>query len=282
MSGGVLAAVLLAALLHATWNALAKGMGDGDPLVRAGLIAAGGAVAALPLVVWAGATAPASWPHLAASILVHVLYFVLVGLSLRGADLGVVYPLTRGSAPLGVALAGPLFLGEWLSGMQWAGVALLSAGIVTVGSDALRARGLDRRSAGLVVLTAGVIISYLLIDGAGVRLSENPPGYIGALMLGTGLGVWPVVAWLRPADAAVAMRGGWRFALIGGAMLTASYGIAIWAMTKAPVAAVSAARETSVLFAAVIGALFLGERLGAARLIGAALICVGLAVLRLG
>ncbi len=285
MPGYVLAAVLFAALLHASWNALAKGRATGadagDPLVRAAMIAAGGAVAALPLIAYGGIPASASWPHLVASIVIHVIYFILVGMTLRGADLGVVYPLTRGSAPLGTALAGYLLIGDALTAAGWAGVLVLGAGIVTLGSDALRRRGLDARSAGLVALNASVIVAYTLIDGAGVRLSGDPAGYIGWLMFGTGAGLYPVVSALHPDAFRQEMRARWRFGLAGGAMLTASYGIALWAMTKAPIAAVSAARETSVLFAAIIGAVFLGERLGHAGLAGAALIGAGLVLLRL-
>lgn len=281
MPGFVLAAVLLAALMHASWNALAKGVAGGDPLVRAALIAAGGGVAALPLIAYGGVPAAASWPNLVASILIHIVYFVLVGMTLRGADLGVVYPLTRGSAPLGTALVGALTLGDVLSPKGWAGVLVLGIGIITLGSDALRRRGLDLKGASLVALNASVIVAYTLIDGAGVRQSGNPPAYIGWLMLGQGLGVLPLVALLQPAATRSEIRARWRFGLLGGAMLTGSYGIALWAMTKAPIAAVSAARETSVLFAAIIGAIFLGERLGWTGYGGAALIATGLLLLRL-
>ena len=281
MPGYVLAAVLLAALLHASWNALAKGVAGGDPLVRAALIAAGGGIAALPLIAYGGLPASASWPNLAASILIHVVYFVLVGMTLRGADLGVVYPLTRGSAPLGAAVVGYLTLGEAMPATGWAGVLVLGVGIITLGSDALRRRGLDVNGAALVALNASVIVAYTLVDGAGVRLSGNPAAYVGWLMLGQGLGVLPLVAALQPDATRREIRERWRFGFAGGAMLTGSYGIALWAMTKAPIAAVSAARETSVLFAAIIGAVFLGERLGWPGYAGAALIGTGLMLLRL-
>lgn len=281
MPSYVLAAVLLAALLHATWNALAKGRTGGDPLLRAALIAAGGAAVSSPLLLLAGPPAAASSPHLVASILIHVVYFVLVGLTLRGADLGIVYPLTRGTAPLGVALGSLVLVGEGMPPAGWAGVLVLSAGIIAVGSDAVLGRGLDRRSAALVALNAAVIVGYTIVDGAGVRLSGNPVGYIAALMLGTGVALYPVAAWLSAGAIVGEFRAGWGFGLIGGAMLTASYGIALWAMTLAPIAAVSAARETSVLFAALLGTLLLGERLGKARLAGAALIVCGLVLLRL-
>lgn len=281
MAAEVLALVLLSALLHASWNVLAKGRPGGDPLLRAALIAAGGAAVSVPVLAWSGLPEVASWPHLVASILIHVLYFVLVGMTLRGADLGVVYPLTRGTAPLGVAVTSLAVIGEGMSPAGWAGVLILSIGIVTVGSDAIRRRGLDVRSAALVTLNAGVIIAYTIVDGAGVRLSENAPGYIGALMLGTGVGLYPVAARLSAGAMRRELAANWRFGLAGGAMLTGSYGIALWAMTKAPIAVVSAARETSVLFAAVLGALFLGEGLGGARIAGAVLICAGLVLLRI-
>jgi drug/metabolite transporter (DMT)-like permease len=277
----VLAAVLLAALLHATWNALAKGYGGGDPLLRASLIAAGGAAVSLPLLASAGMPAAASYPHLAASVAIHVVYFVLVGLTLRGADLTVVYPLTRGAAPLGTALAGTFFLGESLNVTGWTGVLVLSAGIVLLGARALVQRGLDARGALLVALNATVIVSYTIVDGAGVRLAHNSVGYIAALMLGTGVCMLPVAAMLVPGKLAREARANWLFGLCGGGLLTASYGIALWAMTVAPVAAVSATRETSVLFAAAIGVIALGEPVGLGRALGAALICLGLVLLRL-
>ncbi len=278
----VIAVVLVAALVHAGWNAVAKSAGQGDPLISTSAIAVGGAIVALPLLVVTGLPAPASHGQVIASGVIHVVYFVLVGLAYRAADYSAVYPITRGSAPVVTALLASVLLGEAMSVLAWLGVVLSSAGILALGSDALRRGGLPGRALAIAGLNICVIVAYTLVDGDGARASGNPAGYVLAMMALTGLLLLPVMlAWLGQGIIGQ-MLAQWRIALIGGSMVSLSYGAALWAMTKAPIGMVAALRETSVLFAAVIAAVILRERFGMARWLGTALILAGLVAMRMG
>ncbi len=278
----VIAAVLIAALLHAGWNAAAKSAGAVDPMVSTSAIAVGGGVVALPLLALSGLPAPASYPYVIASGVIHVLYFVLVGLAYRAADYSAVYPITRGSAPLVTSVLAAAVLGETMSPLAWAGVVLLSTGILGLGSDALRRGGLSARALSIAALNVAVIVAYTLLDGAGTRASQNPAGYVLAMMAITGALLLPVVVTWLGRGVVSAMMARWRIGLLGGSMVSLSYGTALWAMTKAPIGMVAAMRETSVLFAAIIAAFVLRERFGPARWISAVVILAGLAAMRLG
>jgi len=276
----VLLAVLAAAVLHASWNAMLKGR-TGDPLVTSTWIAIGAAVVALPALVVSGVPQSASLPYVAASAIVHVGYFVLVGLAYRAADYSAVYPLVRGGAPLFTVLLGAALLGERPAPLAAIGVCVLCAGVIGLGRDGLRRGGLDRRALACVASLIAVIVGYTLIDGIGARVSGNAAGYVlammalnGALMLLTGL-------WLRGRALLPSVGADWGQALVGGAMVLISYGTALWAMTKAPIGLVGALRETSVLFAALIATFGLGERFGPARWLAAVAIVLGLALIQL-
>jgi len=282
MSPAVFAIVLLAAFLHAGWNAVVK---DGDDkllstvmvAVSAGLFAA----LALPALKQ---PAPASWPFIAASVAVHVVYFGLVARIYHVADLSQAYPLMRGAAPLLVAVASVGWLGERLSLTAWAGIAVVSLGILAMATGQ-RGAGLHAvggRSPGvrLTLLNALVIAGYTLVDGTGVRRSGAPVAYTFWIFVLTAvlLAGWALAA-RRAGLGGYAVRN-WRLALIGGMGTLASYGLSLWAMTKAPVAPVAALRETSILFGALISGLLLRERVGVARLGAACLIAAGVAALR--
>lgn len=278
----MIVAVLAAALCHAGWNAAAKSAGGGDPFVATSAIAIGGAVVGLPLLLVSGLPAAASYPHLVASGIVHVAYFLLVGLSYRTSHFSAVYPVTRGSAPLMTAVLAGVLLGEGMPPAAWLGVVLLSLGVLALGADALRGGGLDAQSLSLAAVNVAVIVGYTLLDGAGTRASANLAGYVLAMMALTGLLLLGVLMLWQGRSIVAQMLPHWRVALAGGTMVSLSYGTALWAMTKAPIGMVAALRETSVLFAAAIGALILKERFGPARWAATALILAGLANLRLG
>ena len=225
-----------------------------------------------------GLPAPASWPWLAASVALHVCYFLMLGAVYRFGDLSHVYPLMRGSAPLLVALAGAIFPGESLSVYVWAGIALICTGIML---PVLRHPSvLGERSTPLALLIAVITASYTLVDGYGTRASGNSLSYC----------LWMFLLQAPPVVLAVLISGRkellqhcrlrWRFATAGGFCVLGSYSIALWAMVSAPIAAVAALRETSVLFAALIGCTLLKERLGVWRVTGAAIIASGMALLR--
>ena len=281
MASEVLVAVLLAAFLHATWNAIAKS-GSGDALTRSALIGIGSGLAALPVIVIVGIPDAASWPHLLASSIIHVGYFMLIGLAYRYADYSAIYPLLRGGAPLFTALMATFLFGELLTPLAWTGLILLCCGIVGLSADGLRGGALNGRSMVVAGLTGLTIVAYTLIDGAGARASGNPASYVSSLVALTGVFIVPIVFGLRGPALRSTIVSFWPKALIGGAMGTVSYGTALWAMTKAPIGLVGGLREVSVLFAAFIGAAILKERFGAPRWIAAFTIVTGLVLAKIG
>lgn len=281
MTTGVLLAVLAAAMLHAAWNAMAKGRGSTDPLVGTLILGIGCGVVALPVLVVSGLPATASYPYVVASGLIHILYFVLVGLSYRVADYSAVYPLMRGSAPLLTTLAGGVWLAEPLTPQILGGVTLLSCGVLGLGSNALRRGGLNGRGLLIAGTNILVIVLYTLTDGLGGRLSGNPLGYVAAMLLVTAIFLVPMALYVRGRQIAADMATNWHIGLLGGTMALTSYAVALWAMTRAPIGAVAALRETSVLFGTLIAVVALKERFGVGRWAAALAICTGLVLIRL-
>jgi drug/metabolite transporter (DMT)-like permease len=276
----VFAAVLFAAACHAGWNAAIKrGL---DPLATTVLISLGAAIVALALVPFAGLPAAPAWPWVMASVLVHLAYFAALIESYRAGDMGQVYPLARGSAPLMTAALSPLVVGEAVGAVAFAGIAMLAAGVFLLslrgGRDLAR---FNRRAVGFALLTAVTICAYSLVDGIGARLAGSANAYTVALFVGIGP-VMLAYALARNGSGVIAAMGRhWATGLAGGALQLGSYGIAIWAMTVAPIAIVAALRETSVLFGAVIAVVFLKEPLRPPRIVAAMMIVVGLVLIRL-
>ena len=269
--------VLFAALLHASWNALIKS-GGSTALDTVALTIAAALLAGLALP-FSSQPAPESWPWLAASVALHVCYFLMLGAVYRLGDLSHVYPLMRGLAPMAVALIGAVFFGETLGLLVWLGIGLICAGIVL---PVLRYPGVLReRATPLALAIAAVIAAYTLVDGHGTRASGNSFSYCMWMFLLEAPPIVLVAWWYQRRLVWQHVRLKWRRAAIGGFCVLGSYSIALWAMVSAPIAAVAALRETSVLFAAIIGTTLLKERLGAWRIAGAATISAGMAMLRL-
>jgi drug/metabolite transporter (DMT)-like permease len=280
MENAVFLAVLFAAACHAGWNALIKvGL---DPLSTTTLISLGAGIVALALVPLVGMPASAAWPWLIASIVVHLVYFASLIESYRTGDLGQVYPIARGSAPLMTAAAATIFIGEKLSLIGWTGIVLLVVGVLLLSMRGGRALAeVDRRAIGFALFTALTICGYSVVDGVGARLSANPNAYSLWLFVGIAAVMLPYAIFRDGPDVVPAMQRFWRRGLAGGALQLLSYGIAIWAMTAAPIAIVATLRETSVLFGAVIAVVALKEPLRAARVVAACLIVCGLVLIRL-
>jgi len=280
MENFVFLAVLFAAACHAGWNALIKvGL---DPLSTTTLISLGAGLVALALVPLVGMPASAAWPWLIASVIVHLCYFASLIESYRTGDLGQVYPIARGSAPLMTAAATTVFIGEKLSLIGWTGILSLVAGVLLLSARGGRELAeVDRRAIGFALFTALTICAYSVVDGIGARLSANPNAYSVWLFIGIAFVMLPYAIYRDGPDVIPAMRRFWRRGLAGGALQLLSYGIAIWAMTAAPIAVVAALRETSVLFGAVIAVVVLKEPLRAARIVAACLIVCGLILIRL-
>jgi drug/metabolite transporter (DMT)-like permease len=280
MDAFVFAAVLFAAACHAGWNATIKR--GFDPLLTTVLISIGGTIVAallLPIVGW---PAIASWPWCAASVLIHLVYFAALIESYRAGDMGQVYPIARGSAPLITAVTTTVLINERLGPLGWCGIILLSAGVLLLslrgGRELAR---LDRKAVGFALLTAFTICAYTVVDGIGARLAGSANAYSVALFLGIGPVMMLHAVALRGREFLPAMRLGWRIGLGGGIMQVGSYGIAIWAMTVAPIAIVGALRESSVLFGTAIAVVFLKEPVLASRVVAAAMIVAALILIRL-
>jgi drug/metabolite transporter (DMT)-like permease len=276
---GVTLAVLGAGLLHAGWNALLKSAPGGDPLLDTGAVVAGSSIWGLAVVAFVPLPDPASWKFMATSAAIHFAYYVTLTQAYRHGDLSFAYPLMRGAAPLITAVLGVVFLREWPTPHGMLGIALICGGIV--GIAFVRPHRHPPGAARWALANAAVIAIYTLVDGAGVRASGHALAYVAWLIFLEGL---PFLAWLYWRSGATAfayMARSWRRGLLAGAGSLAAYGIVLWAMTRAPVAAVAALRETSVLFAALIGALVLREGFGIGRLAGAASVVLGIAALRL-
>jgi phosphonate utilization associated putative membrane protein len=278
LSWPVVGAVLFGALLHASWNALVKSSSDKD--LDTALIHLIGSLVAIPLVLLVGWPDPKVWPYLGASLLVHIGYYLALTGAYRHGDLGLTYPLMRGVAPLLVALSATLTLNETLSPLAWGGVLGISAGVLVLG---LSRHALDRPKAVAFALANAVIIAvYTVIDGLGVRASGNALQYVATLFMFDG---WPFALLMfatRGNDLGRYARGRWPVATLGACGSLGSYGIALWAMTQAPVATVAALRETSVLFAVVLGSWMLKEHFTPRRFIGACTIVCGVMALRMG
>lgn len=276
LSLGVTLAVLGAALLHAAWNALIKS--GRDVQFDTALVALGSSVVVLPLLPFVPPPEPAAWPWLAASAVIHVGYFIALVGAYRAGDLSHGYPIMRGLAPLLVALSAFAWFAETLSAAAWTGVGLVSAGVVSLGV----AGGRVSLAASLWAAGNAVIIaSYTLVDAVGVRAAGGAERYVVWFFLFMGLPYALIVFAARREEALRYAAQHWRRGLLGGACAATAYGIALWAMTRAPVAAVAALRETSVIFAALIGAWLLKEGHLRERLAGAAVVAAGVVALKI-
>jgi drug/metabolite transporter (DMT)-like permease len=280
MDALVFAAVLFAAACHAGWNAgIKRGL---DPLATTVAISLGAALVSLLALAVAGLPAREAWPWVLASIAIHLVYFAALIESYRIGDMGQVYPIARGSAPLMTATVTTLFIGERLGLVGWLGIVLLAAGVLLLslrgGRDLAK---LNSRAVGFALFTAVTICAYSVVDGIGARLAGSANAYSAALFVGIG----PVMGLYALARGGMRALGDtkqlWLTGLAGGALQLGSYGIAIWAMTLAPIAIVAALRETSVLFGALIAVIVLKEPLRAGRMAAALLIVCGLVLVRL-
>lgn len=276
MSFAVFGALLVAAALHAVWNALVRR--DPDRNAGATAIAAGGAVIGALLLPFLAPMSPDAIPYVAVTSVVHVVYFALVARAYVHGELSVVYPIMRGLAPLIATIAAAFFI-ETPPVVVVFGIAVVAAGIVSLGVERMRSGG-----GGLVpaLINAFVIALYTLIDGLGARVSGAPETYTAWILLGSGLATVGSQFALRGRVVAEQLRLRIFTGLAGGGMSFAAYGIALWAMTFASIGAVAAVRESSVLFATAIGAVALRERFGWGRWASAALVVAGLVLVKYG
>jgi phosphonate utilization associated putative membrane protein len=283
----IVLAVLLGAALHAGWNVLVKSAGD--KTVDTALVHFLGALVAVPLLLWVGLPRIEAAPFIAASLVIHVGYYIALAGAYEHGELGMTYPIMRGLAPLLVALGSGTLLGESPSVAAWMGTLAITTGVVLVGlahpGEALH----HRKALTFALANAAIIATYTFVDGLGVRAEVAAGGnalrYVMILFVLDGL-PYPLLVWLRRTpqqrrDIVAYARTRWPMATLGGAASIGSYAIALWAMTQAPVASVAALRETSVLFAALLGTWLLKERFGLQRAVGTLVVVVGVVSLRL-
>lgn len=279
MSATVFAVVLLAAALHAGWNALVKG--GVDKHVGMTAVVLGHAPFALAALAVFPFPDRAGWPLLAASMALHLGYNLFLIRAYRLGDLSHVYPIARGVAPMLVAGVSVAALGVRLSPLELVAVASIAAGVMSL---SLARRGDGRRNpdaAAAALVTGGFIAGYSLVDGYGARLSGSPVGYFAVSALGTAAVYSALMARMRPGVLTATLRDGRRIMLIGGGASFAAYSLVMWAFTQAPIALVAALRETSILVAVLIGVLAFGEKLDLAKAAATLFTLCGAALLRL-
>lgn len=272
-------AVCIAAVAHASWNAIAHAITD--RWAAFSLVMGGGAACGAILLFLAPAPHPASWLPLAISVVLHLAYNLLLMLSYKLSDFGQAYPLARGTAPMLVAIAAALFVGEALAPPQIAGVVIVSGGLIAV---ALLGRDNGRMNVPAVtaaVATGVAIASYTTVDGVGVRASGSPAGYIGWLMVTQGAAMVIVAVAVRREKLWPAIRPVWKRGLLGGVLGILGYGLVLWAQTRGALAPIAALRETSIVIGAVIGAVVFHERFGRPRIAATVVVLVGIALLNL-
>jgi drug/metabolite transporter (DMT)-like permease len=276
----VFAAVLFAAACHAGWNAAIK-IGS-DTLSATALIAIGAGIVGVALLPFVGVPLAAAWSWVAASIIIHLFYFIGLSEGYRVGDLGQVYPLARGTAPLMTATLSVPLVGEALGPLGWGGIFALASGVLLLSARGGHALArFDARVTGFALFTAITICAYSFVDGIGARLAGSAGAYTACLFIGNGVVLAAyAVARLR-GKVFAAMAPYWATGLAGGGLQFVSYGIAIWAMTVAPIAIVAALRETSVLFGAVLAVVFLKEPLQPIRIAAAVMVMSGLLMIRL-
>ncbi len=280
LTAGITLAVLAAGFLHASWNALLKSSAGGDAMLDTAAVVAGSCVWGLLALPFVPVPQPAAWLFIAASSVIHFGYYITLAQAYRSGDLSFAYPLMRGTAPLIVAVLGSMFLRELPSMPMMLGIALISFGVISIAF--VQRRRHPPSAAWWAFANAAIIAAYTLVDGAGARASGNAFGYVAWLIFLEGI---PFLIWVvhrRGRPALAYLRASARTGLVGGACSLAAYGIVLWAMTRAPIAAVAALRETSVLFAALMGSLWLKEGFGWRRAAGAASVVAGIFALKLG
>jgi len=272
------ALVLCAALMHASWNAIVKS--DKDRLSSFALVMLAGAAMGLVIAPFVPLPAVASWKFLAASTVIHGFYYFFLLRAYAHGDLGHVYPIARGLGPTLVAIFSDALVGEHVSLHEGLGVALVSLGIIglALGNGW---RGVGGRGTLFAVLTGMTIAAYTVADGTGVRHAGNPLSYIVWLNIVEGPWLLLLAFYLRGAALKPYLKAQWWRGSAGGVLAALGYGIAIWALSLGAMAHVAALRETSVLFAALIGTFLLGERFGVKRIVAAALIVAGLILMNL-
>ncbi len=274
MDPAIIALILGAATLHAGWNTLIKT--SGDRLSVMALVTLYGSFVSVLALPFVSAPDPAAWPLLTLSIFIHVGYSLMLPLAYEHGDLGQVYPIARGSAPILVTIGALIFAGEYVPPLVFVGIVALSIGVMALAFDKTGGTSINRRVLALAFGTGALIAAYTLVDGLGARQSGSALGFAVWLTLGNGLVTFLVVLAIRKRKLWQVVKTNTGKSIIGGTMQVGAYWIIIFALAVAPMGMVSALRETSVLLAALISVFLLKEGFGVWRFVSAGLVTLGL------
>ena len=279
MQWGIVLLILFAAVLHASWNVLVKSESDNSS--NTALIVAGSAFIGVVFLPFVPLPLQPCWPYLGSSVVIHIIYFTLLLLAYKKGDMSLVYPLMRGLPPVLTAIAASILLNENLSWRGWLGVALVSSGALMLTADFRFSKGFKLAPVSLALLSAVVIVIYTLVDAQGARLSGNAFSYTGWMLFLLAVFFFLAILAMDGHQIFYRMARDWKKSLFGGACTFASYGIALWAMTVAPVALVAALRETSILFGTVFSVFILKERITWIRGLSIILIVAGAVAIKM-
>lgn len=278
VSTSIFLVVMAAAILHAVWNASIKD--SGDKFVNMAAVIIGQAPLAAISLLFVSAPAFDSLPYLFAGIALHVGYQFFLPLSYKHGDFTLVYPIARGVAPLLVAGISVAFLGVVLNLTETIGVATIGLGIMSL---ALVRKGDGQRNikaAGLALITGCFIAAYSLVDGTGARISGTAIGFYGWLALGSSFVYVSILTLWKPAIVQQAWRTRKIKGFLGGSASFIAFALVIWAFTQAPIALVTALRETSIIFALLIGVFVLKEKLDLMKVLSTMLTVAGAIILK--
>jgi drug/metabolite transporter (DMT)-like permease len=278
MTPTVFIAVIGAAVLHALWNAVAKG--GADKRASVGAVVIGHAPLALAALCYAPMPSLASLPWLGAGMVLHFGYQLVLMRAYECGDLTQVYPIARGSAPLIVAVFSVVVLGVHLATAEMLAIVIIAIGILSLAAVRRSDGQRNGRAAGLALLTGVFIASYSLVDGYGARIAGTSLGFYGWMAMGNVVLMTVYLAVRSPGTLGRIARDGRMTCVVGGAASFAAYALVTWAFTQAPIALVTALRETSVVFALLIGVFCLKERLDLAKALATAATLIGAVLLR--
>lgn len=273
--------ILMSAMLHACVNTLVKISGDG--LIMRGCMNAIACTFAMPLLVFVPLPDPGLWPLLLISVLVHALYPFFLVAAYRHGDLSTAFPLIRGSVPLLATVIAIVALGQYPGMVSLCGIVLVSIAIVVLAqSGAPPDKPANWRGTIYALLTGLIIAIYTVIDAAGLRLAPSAFAYIVWLFVLDGAFVALLVLAARRGAVVPFITRNWKSTMIAGTLGTLTYGLALFAFSLGPIAEIAALRETSILFAAMIGTLMLKEAFGMRRIVAAAIAVLGVMLAHTG
>ena len=280
----VFAAVILAAFLHATWNAMVRGFaGNGDKTVGMTSVILGEGLWGLPVLLLVPWPPVASYPYIAGSVALHTGYGLVLSAAYKSGELTQVYPIARGTGPLLVAAFSVLVLHEAIGPIGLAGIAVICAGIISLALNRQAAGMLPLRPTLFALATGCFIASYSIVDGLGGRIAGGASAYWSWIaVLDTIVYLTIMMAWRGPRQLSGKLAANWRVVLIGGFACYLAYWLVIWAFTQAPIAMVSALRETSIVFALLIGVVVLKEKLDVRKLVSTFVTLSGAMLIRIG